>query len=285
MTKNSLTRSDRTEYCLVKMTWGTTGQLLITDAGEDVYTALSSDPFVADPALEIEFPNHTGGSADSACKIRISKSIHPMAKAVSSGRAHADVAVSVYKFTVADADEPQTQSLNLHFKGTAVSARRNPNGARGLVELNFVSQKNYLNITTGMQGNAECSNTFGGYLCGINQAELGETVTVTSISRNLLSVTGLTPRALGYYRRGYVEREGVLIPIRTWDGISTFELSQYLPEDWNDFLTLGTLQVTLYPGCDLLYRTCRDVWSNQEHFNGLGYSTPAYNPIIENPEQ
>jgi hypothetical protein len=54
-----------------------------------------------------------------------------------------------------------------------------------------------------------------------------------------------------------------------------FFMNRRPPSSW-----IGAI-VTLFAGCDKTIETCRDRFGNEEHFNGRGYSMPAYHPNFE----
>lgn len=285
MGDSALTRTDKTSIYLVRFRWGSS-ELRLTDAGEDIYTALSSDPFLADAALEIDLSPRSGGVGEQPCKIRISRKLAIFADAISSGRAFAPVSVKVYELVNSFEQEKFEQKLLYVFSGKVVLARRNPEGLRGLVELEAQSRKNLLDFPAGMQANAECGNTFGRGGCSIDLSALADAGTITAINRNIVTITGVeTEVDIRYWRRGFVERDGLRIQIKDWDRGTSFSLAKIPPVEWEDAVAGGGAAVTLYPGCDLLYKTCRDVWNNTKDFNGAGYATPPYNPVFENPEQ
>ena len=286
MGNNVLTRVDKVSAYYVRFRWGSTGKLLLTDVGEDDRTALDSDPFLADPALEITLGARTGLLNESVTTIRFDLETSELGRSVSSGRAFPKVRVEIWEKV--DGYDPQRfqQKFNRVFKGTAVKSRRNPEGYPGTVELDCHFSKNRLDFAAGMQCNAECANTFGKGGCSVNVASLADACTITSISRNIITVTGLTAQPDSrYWRRGYIERNGLEIQILEWDGSQTFDLAKVPPAEWFDAVLLGDAQATMYPGCDLLRSTCDDVWGNVQDFNGLGLTTPPYHPVIENPER
>lgn len=287
MGNNVQTRSDKTSVHAVRFRWGSpTQQLLLTDGGEDRYLAFSSDPFLADAALELELGTRTGGLGEGTTKIRISRDISIFADQISSGRAFPKVTVEIWELVDGFDPEIFQQKTNRVFRGKLVRAIRNPAGFPGIVELEAQASKNSLDFAAGIQCNAECGNIHGKGGCTIDVASLGEAATVNSLNRNIVTITGLSAQSDGrYWRRGYVSRNGLDIQIREWDGDVTFDLAEIPPVEWEDAIALGGASCTVYPGCDLLYSTCLDVWNNTDQFNGIGAATPDYNPIFENPDR
>ena len=280
---NSLFYSDKTIITLVRFAYsGLTVRL--TDAGEDLTTPLDGgQPYIADPALEIEYGARKGGSTDETTKITISRNLSVFADNISSGRAHAPVNVIIYEFSNAFESTKLKQGFAFPFVGRVVRARRNPGGVQSVVELECSPPKNRLQGRAGIQCNAECSNTFGRDLCGVDADSFNDSGTITGVYRNRVTIANLTPQPRRRWRRGYVSRNGLSIQIRDTNGTDTFDLAKVPPIEWRESALIGTASCIVRPGCDLLYTTCRDIWENEERFNGLGYSTPAYNPIIENP--
>ena len=279
----SLYYSDKTLITLVKFSWGGQ-QVLLTDAGADINTPIGGgQPFIADPGLTIDYGTRKGGSEDGLTKISISRDLSNFPDNISSGRAHAPVEVIVYEFSSAQDNVELKQGWNFPFTGKVVRARRNPGGAQGLVELECSPWKNRLQGRAGIQCNAECANPFGGKLCGVPVDDHTEAGLITGVFRNRVTVSGLTSQPRRHWRRGYVTRNGLSIQIRDTDGQDTFNLAKIPPIEWRESSILGQASCVVRPGCDLLYGTCGDIWNNTSQFNGVGFASPLYNPVIENP--
>ena len=52
------------------------------------------------------------------------------------------------------------------------------------------------------------------------------------------------------------------------------------PSDW---ILAGAASILFVPGSHGTIEDARDVWDDEEHFNGFGFATPDWNPILENP--
>ena len=86
-----------------------------------------------------------------------------------------------------------------------------------------------------------------------------------------------------YWRRGYMEINGLRNGIRMWDGGAGgtapyhFQMVDDVPSSW-----VGET-VTLTPGCAKTPEICDSRWSNLEKFGGFGIAIPRHDPTTENP--
>jgi uncharacterized phage protein (TIGR02218 family) len=155
-----------------------------------------------------------------------------------------------------------------------VRAVRNADGRKGLVRLEFNTSKARLGMPLGISATPECSWALGDGNCQATVTT--ENATITAISRSTITVAdvGVTGKAAGYWRRGYVTRNGLSIGIRDWT-VSTgnLKLVREPPAAW------AGQAIVVTPGCDKRPTTCDTRFSNLERFGGFGIAIPARNPV------
>lgn len=144
----------------------------------------------------------------------------------------------------------------------------------------------YLQQNVGRTYGQSCDvRTFGDTRCGFNLTAATRTGTVTvATSRRTFSfsLSGSTP-ATGYFSNGVVtftsgDNNGFSRSIKTATysgGVLTVTLFEEMPAD----VTI-TNTVSVAPGCDRTWLTCRYVHNNAVNFRGHGVFTPGIAPVI-----
>ncbi len=133
-----------------------------------------------------------------------------------------------------------------------------------------------------------CRADLGDSRCGIDLAGGGwkKTATVTSVTDSKTFRISVTePRAVdGWFRLGVVEwtsgdNDGRLMEVRSWtQATSEVVLFLGMPGD----IQVGDT-LTIYPGCDKKFTTCRDKFDNLENFRGEPY-VPGTDALLKSPE-
>lgn len=227
-----------------------------------VYTSL--------PSMGVTIPKNSGSIKDE--RARISMPLNALTERLSTGEPHSQVKCYIMEFSKnADSDGVTL----LHFIGFLMQSVSNDNGKPNRVRLEFGSWKQFIAQKMGMPILSHCTNTFGDAKCGIDVEAIKETGTLSIIEGKKVTITGLSAHVDRYWHAGYVEVAGLRIRIRDWLSGVSFELGKAPPEDW-----LGA-SVSVAPGCAKDVTTCRDLWNNEEHFNGAAYKIAARNPVFE----
>jgi uncharacterized phage protein (TIGR02218 family) len=241
---------------------------------EKHYAAYDSDvtidtiTYTAVPELEIH--NLSFGSFfDSATiNLKVPLSVLPVSDIV-SGLPFPKTTVLIDEVNVDD-----LTSKRALLKAQVVSAVKNVGTGSNLVTLKLKTQKNLLDIPSSIPAMATCPWDFGDTNCGKNLNALRFTANITNISGFVITIdTGGLDTT--YLHRGSIEKDGVRLLVRIANA-NVLTMIKLPPLSW----VVGS-QVTVYPGCDKTLTTCRNKWSNELNFAGVGIAMPSYNPILE----
>jgi len=126
-----------------------------------------------------------------------------------------------------------------------------------------------------------CNHQLFGKGCGLekNDFKLEATITATDIKNRILTVNAsITPPtgATNHWKHGYMAHDpsGLRLPIQqsaNSGGTTILKLHQWSPD-----IEVGDT-VKLFPGCNNLFSTCRDKFSNAPNFGGFSH-VPNKNP-------
>lgn len=116
----------------------------------------------------------------------------------------------------------------------------------------------------------ECRARFCDPACGLDKSdfEIAETL-ATVTDRQVMTLTALSDPAvrlgggIAHFTSG--ENAGRAVEIESWNS-GAQEIRLFLPLP---YLPAAGDMVTLYPGCDKRFDTCRDVFANQINFRGF----------------
>ena len=234
-------------------------------------------------ALAVDLPTDKGVMFEGSATVSVQINAAALFGNLVSGEPHSPVFVTIYEVRKT-LDDVSEQVFTL-YKGKVSHAIKNFRGRRNLVGLRVVSQRVRLDVPLGLPCNVQCTWTFTGPGCEISSVGLAQTGTMDAIDRFTAVIRGLTQPAFfvgadntRYWRRGYVEKDGLRILITDWssDIPTSFELSRRPPASWEN------QSVSVFPGCDKTIAVCRAQWDNEEHFGGFGIEMPAYKPTFEN---
>lgn len=111
----------------------------------------------------------------------------------------------------------------------------------------------------------------------------GPVVTISTPNTNLTAPTSPGGNVDRFWERGFLRRDGLLIPIRMWElsDPTVFYLRDTPPNDW---LLAGSASITFVPGCHKTEFDCIEVWDNENNHGAFGTAIPPYNPIFETPQ-
>lgn len=248
----------------------------------DWSTAISYDShtWVATPQLALDIPANTGGLEEGELELELLASVDALLASLVSGEPCAPVYVTVTRVSAPLAEDggaTQYHVLAYRFRVSKATSRR------GVASLACVSAKSQLRVPLGAPANYQCGWTLFGRGCGLTLvSDTGTLTAIDGTDNKKVTITGVSVSVPGgtpgkTFHRGYVEKDGIRVPIRDWSSgaSTTFYLTRRVPAAW-----VGTT-VTVVAGCDKSIETCRDRWDNEEHFAGTGYAVTSHHPVHE----
>jgi hypothetical protein len=259
-------------YMLVRFTYG--------DASTKAYTnwtrSIAGTPtFASTPAMTVTLPKNTGTLDDEELAIVLPRDT--FTDRLSSGVAHSPCYVEVWE-TIDPVDGTDEATLLQAFKGPVTSTLRHPNGQRNQVEIRSQLRKCRLKVPMGLPANEQCLRTLGVGLCHATRVQKTG-LEVVSVTGRILTVASLDTTSLEdrHFHRGYLVFDSLRLSIRDWRLAepTQFLLTRQAPSEW-----VGE-GIIAESGCDKSIETCRRRYSAEDDFFGIGYSIPAYTPLLE----
>lgn len=247
--------------------------------------------WVSTPELEVKWPKNSGTLEANGCIINTVFEANATMDTLielllGSGAPVADINVEIRE-VIKPVEIGDEATELIPFKGQVIQAVRNAQGRAKRVRFEVQSIKARLQKPLGLPCNHHCPWTLFGRGCSVQggASARGPQLISERRLRNVSSIDGVTitvdsdpsltaPKS---FRFGYVERNGVRIPVFDWDSSTPTEiiLRQRPPDEWQGE------QVILVPGCSKTIEACRDEWNNEDNFGGIGHAIPAYNPTFE----
>lgn len=284
---SSLDRSEKESYLLVEFRYGDSFSpqyARYTDWGQDTAGYTSTE------GLEVETPENVGTFSEKEARVVLP--MDAFTTRASDGLPHSPIFLRITEITAGLFPGDASHQLVL-FNGRVERSVRNFEGANNSVAFFALPIKSKLDVPLGLQCLHTCIWSLFRNACGNGRAEAShrifdqiEAIDGAEITVNALSAL-CSPVSPGgnvdrYWERGYVEKDGLQIGIRIWKltDPTVFVLRRRPPSDW---LMAGVGSIKFVPGCHKTIQDCRDVWDNEENFNGLGYAMLPYNPLFENP--
>lgn len=282
---DAIDKAEKESYILVTFLHGASA------ATPERYTDLERDfgAFLSTPLLEVDIPDNTGTFGEREARIVLP--LDDFTERATDGLPHSPIFVRIEEQTRGLVAGDAGSNLVL-FRGRVQRGFRNYQGRSNMVSLQALCGKDRLDISLGMQGNHHDEARIFGPMSGLVQAThdqtgqiasiVGKTVTISTPNTNLTAPTAPGGTNTRFWERGWLEKDGTRIQVHIWN-IATptvFTLRERPPADW---LLAGAASILFVPGSHGTIEDARDVWDDEDHFNGFGYSTPSYNPIIENP--
>lgn len=274
--------------------------LLLTNHLDGV--TIDADDYTPLQALEFTFPKLTGGLQEDETKIELP--VGYLDTELHTGP-HARVAVLIYEFVDGDSGDEQVVA----FRGEIFRVVANPQDHDGTIALTCYGPKKMLEMSqTCVPASDKCVFKLFGPGCFIVHTDTGpplattedasegptveteiEAAEITLIDGQYVTVEVAEKTGRGrLWEDGYLEFRGLRLKIMEWDDAdqtplggglvtTTFRLVKKPPTSW----TAAILRAV--PGCNKSIEKCRESYDNEKQFNGVGYASLAYNPMISSP--
>ena len=240
--------------------------------------------FTVEPRMSLQIPSNEG-TFDKR-ELRIVLPTDPFTTRASSGVPHSPIFVIVEEVTRGLFTGDQNTQKTL-YRGRCVRTIKNYQGRANKVAFFCLPQKARLDVQMGLPANHHCAWTLFKGGCGVVQSSFELITEITSVDGAEVTIIDgpVQAPAVGdprYWKRGYMEKDGLRMAIRDYDGDTddeVFFMARPVPSDWVG----GSNDILIVPGCDKTIEVCRSRYSAEEFFEGLGFAIPAYQPNIENP--
>ncbi len=254
--------------------------------------------YLAEPAAEFEIAEKTGNFDDEPSIIKlpnnsINSAVTNFLDGINSGQPYPRIDVNIFELI----DNDEIRGLDF---GVLAEAEGSPYSNLPLTELHVVDPIEALgSAPLNLATTPECQNAYCGAGCfkplttydaATNNAVAPEAiqipvrvtfvngfrVTVEAADGNPASNTWIQNQIDGWWERGSLELNGLSITIRSWARFTRdFILADWLSPEWN----VGSTEVMLVPGCQKTPAACLER-NNLSAFNGYGWPTPAWNPVL-----
>jgi hypothetical protein len=240
--------------------------------------------FTSEPRMALDIPENDGTFDKRELRIVLPNDIFVTRAAGSVP--HSPMFVQIEELTQGLFTGDQATQKTL-YNGRIVRTIANYQGQSGKAAFFALPQKSRLEVSMGVPCTHHCANTLAHGGCGVNIFSFSEAGGIDSQDGTENTVTTASILAKGaadarYWKRGYLEKDGLRIAIRDYDGdtdTGKFYTARPVPTDWIG----GSADVTFVAGCDKTIETCRSRFSAEEFFLGLGYAIPSYHPQFEDP--
>jgi len=274
-------RPEKESFILVQFFYGAN---LLTQSR---YTDLDQNflGHTSEPRMTLTIPNNEGTFTKR--ELRIVLPADTFTTRASSGVPHSPIFVIVEEVTqgLFPGDQNSQQTL---YRGRVVRTIKNFQGRKDKVAFFSLPQKSRLDVAMGLPANHHCAWTLFHGGCGVLESSFDADVEIDSVDGQEVTITSAaftTPGGLDdrYWKRGYLEMDGLRIAIRDYDGgtdTTKAFMARRVPDDW---ILAGATSIHAVPGCDKTVETCRARYSAEEFFMGMGYAIPAYQPNFEDP--
>lgn len=298
--------ANKRSFSLIDFFSGTSGQdhFGITDSASEKW--VNGLQYRSEPSISIEEEKRSGALRDQDIRLRVrgdgpNAEIRAFLARLSNGEPYKRTRLRVIE--VLNAFDPALPTeYRYTFAGVLSRATKNVSGEPNMVQLRGSWSKSLMDkAKLGTPATTECNQTYGGQGCGVPitpyvsgsnpNARESHRVRGSFISGTRISLTpdsglpseidAINPSTgRDKWSRGYLEDdEGLRLNIREYRPFSlNFILERRAPASW-DFTTSGKV-LTLYPGCMKNPSACA-IRLNTNNFNGLGWGTPAYNPLVD----
>jgi hypothetical protein len=306
---------------LIEIIVGTSMRIFATTSKSPVIW--NGETYMPEPTIEIDLPKQSGALGEEECPIRLPmvNNLHPgiavLAQMLAQPRSAPPISVKVTNLIESGPDNVIPVYL---YDGVLIRSVANPRKQEGFVEAvitpEFLHQLE--DATLGHRADPSCNHVFGGAGCWhpdvntffstpdvgfqtrvrklhvlatVFPSEAGARQVTLSIDPSYhpapASSLALTQRPEGWWKRAFLEKDGLRIQVSDWrwnttigTGTNIFILNRIPPADW----CVPDTQLILHPGCSRSPEACAQR-ANSTFFGGYGYGIPAYNPTIETDDR
>ena len=294
------------------------------DFGETtIYVTTSKSPihwngheYWPEPALNAKLPKQSGGLSEEPLVVTVptQRPLHPPLQAIamqlSLPRSAPHMEIRIINLLKAGEDEFTPVFV---YEGILDRVKRNPEGKKNVVELEFQTELRYQlsDISLGMRADPECGHIYGRNGCFVDNSQFfsagdyfpnqfkkirrawvtasfflpnnGRQVTLSpdAAMHPGMPLQTLTAQPRTWWIRSYLEKNTVRIPIQEWfwndtigQGTNIFVLNRIPPADWHNSRLL------LVHGCPQTSDACAER-NNTINFGAYGFGIPAYNPTLD----
>jgi hypothetical protein len=219
------------------------------------------DTYSSMPRMNVKLPKIDGTTRTSQATIE-SEEVPPFDSMRST---FPPVSVRIFELTPGD----DTTEYVL-YKGEVSECSFNHNGNPNLVQATVSGPTRRLETTTSLRVGRFCPWTFGidaDGPCQYDREGNKETVTVTAISGNSVTLTGSTVLDPSLWKGGSLRFNGFEVTIHWQESLTTVHLIKPAPSHWLNE------DVDMLPGCLKTIEDCR-TRGQEERFCGLGVNLP-----------
>jgi len=252
-----------------------------TNWDSDLVHPDSGETFSALPELAVEIPKITGMLKEKPFVIKVPIDSDNFFTQISSGEPFDRTEVRVWEW-VQNEEQDTGDILYLHY-GIMMRVMQNADGSSAIIRIESEAPKMLMRGALGIVATHNCPWGLGDLNCDPDgtaidiesEFEVGE---ITAIDGVVVTLADIDPNVANrHFHRGYIQLGTLRIGIRDWESGADFVLFRIPPARWLNE------DVQVVPGCDKEHGTCDTLWSNTEHFGGIGYGIPDYHPVIEQP--
>ena len=236
----------------------------------------------SEPRMKLAIPENEGTFDKRELRIVLPTEDDTFVTRASSGVPHSPMFVVIEELTQGLFTGDQS-SQKVLYTGRVTRTIKNYQGQNNQAAFFSLPIKSRLDIAMGLPCNHHCAWTLFKGGCGVTPVSVTAAIDSTDGTEITVTASGVTTPGASdarYWKRGYIEYDGLRIAIRDYDGAtdtSKLFTARPVPSDW-----VGP-SLTFVPGCDKTIETCRARWNGEEFFMGLGYAIPAYQPNFETP--
>lgn len=255
-------------------------------ATADRYTDLDSDfpPYMSEPRMSLTIPRNEGTFGKRELRIVLPADIFTTRASSSVPFSPMFVIITEVTQGLFTGDQNDQKTL---YRGRVVRTIQNFQGRANKVAFFCLPQKSRLDVAMGLPANHQCIWTLFHAGCGVLESSFDLITDIDSASGTVVTIVDAAVQAPAagdprYWKRGYMEKDGLRIAIRDYDGAvddTAFFMARPVPTDWIG----GSSDIRIVPGCDKTIEICRARFAAEEFFMGMGFAMLAYQPNIESP--
>lgn len=252
-----------------------------TNWDSDLVHPDTGETFYSLPEMEVDIPKLTGMLKEKPLVVKVPQAADQFFDDISTGEPFDRTTVRVCEWAQTE-DQSEGDHLTL-FSGVMMRVFQNVDGTTAMIRVECEAEKMRMKGALGIVATHNCPWGLGDANCDPDGTDIDiesefEVGVVDAIDGVVVTISELDPNVTNrHFHRGYVRIGTLRIGIRDWLSGEDFVLFKIPPADWDSEL------IQVVPGCDKEHGTCDTLWSNTEHFGGIGYGIPDYHPVIEQP--